>query len=116
MNTVGDEAELIDPTNYKWDALAFMKFNLLRMYLVERKHEILENDGIKRNGRKILGRIEVKRPFDGNAVDDNDSGVCVIHWLYTLMNEGEVNYEVPNINHLRGYYSKVLHSRLEIKN
>ena len=79
------------------------------------------------NTQTKLRNIQVQHTFKHGPVEEKDSGVeeknsgvCIIHWLFTLMTEGSVDYggldtSGKSINNLRLFYADLLYSRLKLR-
>jgi hypothetical protein len=124
LNTTDGKMRLMDPTNYKWGNATPLKIKLLKMFFDTMQGKLLGGVTLP-NAQTKLQNIQVEHTFRGGshtidvrAVEEKDSGVCVIHWLITLMVEGAVNYGGLDtsgnfINYLRLFYAKLLYSRLK---
>ena len=126
LNTTDGQKTLMDPTNYQWGDAIPLKIKLLNGFFDTMKGKLL-GGGTLPNTQTKLRNIQVQHTFKrgpieekDSGVDEKDSGVCVIHWLFTLMTEGSVDYgsldtSGKSINNLRLFYADLLYSRLKLR-
>ena len=124
LNTTDGEMTLMDPTNYEWGDAIPLKIKLLKMFFDTTRGKLL-GGGTLPNTQTKLRNIQVQHTFKHGPVEEKDSGVeeknsgvCLIHWLFTLMTEGSVDYggldtSGKSINNLRLFYADLLYSRLK---